>query len=271
MEVHETIAKFRAMLSDCPWLLESKNIIHVPFKDPNAPKDKPSQTLPGVTWPELNELLDYAADLGGPRTGEIVATRSKTEGTISNVSDADIERFSEHCLFIRSVYRSWMRLFKDGSPAEDASMKAITPFFENLNIVLGKYMVLEAYSITDPAWDRKKENFTIETIVNNFASATEAFKQLDALYQKMKSFRTKIEPSRHKLVAHADRAAVSGPPPLAGSWPEWDQFWSDLKEFVRILNEQTTGKAFDIDAPGVPGDVNMLLKALTQSQHRQRR
>jgi hypothetical protein len=62
MAVDETIAKFRAMLSDCPWLLKSTNIVHVPFKDPNAPKDKPSRTLPGVTWPELNELLDYASD-----------------------------------------------------------------------------------------------------------------------------------------------------------------------------------------------------------------
>src|SRR5262245_44956139 len=63
MAVDKTIAKLRAILSDCPWLLDSKNIVHVPFKDPNAPKDNPSQTLPGVTWPELNELLDYASDL----------------------------------------------------------------------------------------------------------------------------------------------------------------------------------------------------------------
>jgi hypothetical protein len=36
---------------------------------------------------------------------------------------------------------------------------------------------------------------------------------------------------------------------------------------VRILNEKTIGKPFEIDAGGVLGDAEMLLKALRQSQH----
>jgi AbiU2 len=271
MAVQQTITKFRAMLGDCPWLLESKNIVHVPFRDPNAPRDRPSQTLPGVTWPELNELLDYAADLDGPRTGGIAAARVETEGVMSNVSPTDVERFSEHCVFIRSVYQLMVRLCRDSNSAERALMETIAPlFFKSLNIVFPTYMVIAACRITDPAKDRRgNENFTLEMFVNNFAPDTEAFKQLDAVHQRIKPFRTKIERARHKLGAHTDRAAVSGPPVFAGSWPEWEQFWSDLKDFVRILNEQTTGKAFDIDAPGVPGDVDMLLRALSQSQHTQ--
>jgi hypothetical protein len=253
MAVQETIAKFRAMLSDCPWLLESKNIVHMPFKDPNAPKDKPSQTLSGVTWPELNELLDYAA-------------RVKTEGAMSNLTNKEVEVFSEHCVFIRSVYHLMLRLCRDSNSAERTSMMAIAPlFFQALNIMFPAYMVIAACRITDRAKDRSgNENFALEMFVNNFAPDTEAFKKLDALRQRMKPFRTKLEHARNKLGAHTDRAAVSEPPLFAGSWPEWEQFWSDLKDFVRILNEQTTGKAFDIDAPGVPRDADMLLKALSQ-------
>jgi hypothetical protein len=36
---------------------------------------------------------------------------------------------------------------------------------------------------------------------------------------------------------------------------------------VRVINERTTGKPFEIDAAGVIGDAEMLLKALGQSRH----
>jgi hypothetical protein len=61
--------------------------------------------------------------------------------------------------------------------------------------------------------------------------------------------------------------AFSGPPLGTASWQEWDQFWSDLAEFVRVLNEQTNGKPFEIDVSGIQGDAEMVLKALNQSQH----
>jgi hypothetical protein len=143
-------------------------------------------------------------------------------------------------------------------------MTAVAPlFFDDLSMVFAECVVIAACRITDPAKDRSgKENFTVELFVNHFASDTEAFKQLDALHQRMKPFRAKILQARHKLAAHSDRAAVSGPPLDTATWQEWDQFWSDLKDFVRILNVQTMGKPFDIDAADVPGDAKMLLKAL---------
>jgi hypothetical protein len=280
MAIQATIAKFRAMLSSCPWLLESKNIVHVPFKDPNAPKNKPSQTLPGVTWPELEELLDYAADQDELGAGAIAAARPESAarsvrairpvgGAISNVSDKEVKDFSEHCVFIRSVYVFAERLFRHSDSVEHALMGAIAPrFFEDLSNVFGDYVVIAACRITDPAKDRKgNENFTIEMLVNHFAPHTHAFKQLDALHQRMKPFRTKIVPARNKLAAHTDRTAVSGPPLGTASWEEWAQFWSALRDFVRILNEKTTGRPFEIDAAGVFGDAEMLLKALGESRH----
>jgi hypothetical protein len=58
-----------------------------------------------------------------------------------------------------------------------------------------------------------------------------------------------------------------GKPIGAATWEEWDDFWYALRDFVCILNEETTGQPFEIDAAGVVGDAEMLLKALKQSQH----
>jgi hypothetical protein len=72
--------------------------------------------------------------------------------------------------------------------------------------------------------------------------------------------------ARNKAGARADRAAIfKGEPLAAATWKEWDEFWIALADFV--LNEKTTGKPFEINAAGVFGDAELLIKALGQSKH----
>jgi hypothetical protein len=86
--------------------------------------------------------------------------------------------------------------------------------------------------------------------------------------ERMKKLRTKILPARNKLGAHADRDVIRKGNVLGqASFQEWEDFWSALKDFVRIINEKLTGKPFEIDAAGVLGDAEMLIKALWQSRH----
>jgi hypothetical protein len=84
----------------------------------------------------------------------------------------------------------------------------------------------------------------------------------------MNELRGKVLPARNKLGAHADRAVIlKGEPLGAASWKEWEEFWAALANFIRILNEKKNGKPFEIDAGGVQGDAEMLLKALHNSRH----
>jgi hypothetical protein len=191
------------------------------------------------------------------------------EVEMSNLSAKEVKDFSDHCVYIRSVFRFALRIFRNSDADEQKLLEEVAPlFFEDLAQVFTEYAVLSVCRITDPAKDpRGNDNFTVELFVNNFAAGTEQFKKLDAIYQRMKPFRTKIVTARNKLAAHADRAAVSGPALGTASWEEWDKFWTDLADFVRTLNEITTGKPFEIDAGGVQGDGDMLFKALRQSQH----
>src|SRR5258706_11564712 len=99
--------------------------------------------------------------------------------------------------------------------------------------------------------------------VNSFKSDPATFKQLDELRQRMKKLRDKIETARNKLAAHADREAIRAGKPLGeASFEEWEDFWSALKNFVRILNEKTTGKSVNIDAGSALVDAGSLLKVL---------
>jgi hypothetical protein len=185
------------------------------------------------------------------------------------VSKEEIQKFSEHCVYVRSVWILMMRIWRDSDEDERKLMEDIAPlFFADIGQALTEIMIIAACRITDPVNSGSRENFTVELFVNSFASDPETYKQLDALHQQMKKLRTKILPARHKLGAHADRNVVRKGQVLGkASFEEWEGFWSALKDFVRIINEKTTGEPFEIDASGVFGDAEKLLTAVRQSRH----
>jgi hypothetical protein len=187
-----------------------------------------------------------------------------------SITRKDVENFSGHCVLIRSVWAFSMRIFRDSDEAERSTMERTAPsIFEDLAQVLKEYLIIAACRVTDAANDsRKNENFTVEMFVNSFSSEPATFKQLDELHQRMQKLRAKILPARNKLAAHADRDAIRAGTPLGqASFEDWEDFWSALQDFVRMLNEKMIGKPFEIDAGGVLGEADSLLKALRQSQH----
>ena len=182
----------------------------------------------------------------------------------------DVVEFSGHCAYIRSVYRLATRIWRDSTEGERKMMEDTAPsVFLNLGQVLAEYAILSACRVTDPANEGgKNENFTVEMFVNSFPTNSPTFKQLEELHQQMNKHRNKILPARHKFVAHADRAAIRKGIPLGtASWKEWDGFWSTLAKFIRIVNEKTIGTPYDIEVAGVPGDAEMLIKSLQQSEY----
>jgi|HubBroStandDraft_6_1064221.scaffolds.fasta_scaffold538376_1 hypothetical protein len=186
------------------------------------------------------------------------------------VTKGDVQKFSEHCVYIRSVYTFALRLFRDSSEAERAAMEATAgTFFKNMSMVLSEFLVNAVCRITDPAIDAfGNQNFTLEMFANSFPRDSEAFKELDALRQRMNKLGRKVRPARNKLGAHADRFVIQKGEPLeTATWAEWDDFWSALRDFIRILNEKMTGQKFDIDAPGMKAEAESLLKALSKGRN----
>lgn len=181
--------------------------------------------------------------------------------------DSEVTEFSSHCAYIRTVFTLTVRIWRDSTEDERTLMEKTSPsFFLDMGQVLAEYVVLAACRITDPANGGK--NFTIEYFVDSFSPNSPTFQQLEQFEQTMYKLRDKIKPARNKLIAHADRNAIRKGVPLGyATWPEWDEFWSALTTFVRVLNEKVLGTPYEIDIAGVPGDAEMLLKALSQSGH----
>ena len=82
----------------------------------------------------------------------------------------------------------------------------------------------------------------------------------------MQVFRKKIEPARHKLISHLDRAAILAGCPLgAATDAEWNQFWLDLQDFICIVHRKIMGSPFYLNGVAGLSDAGDLLKALIPS------
>ena len=193
------------------------------------------------------------------------AAAPETKQAIAPVTNDDVERFSAHCRYIYSIAAAGLRVWKDSNEQERKSMEAAAPqFFANFGQVFGDFLVLAACRITDAARDaRNNESFTLELFLNHFVENSETRKALDPLYRRIMEFRKKLLPARHKLVAHVDRDIVTKGAVLpAGTWAEWEAFWSDLRAFVHILNQATTGKVVDVTATTAGDDASALIRRM---------
>ena len=162
------------------------------------------------------------------------------------MSKEEVQKFSEHCVYIRSVWILIMRIWRDSDESERKLMEGVAPlFFADIGQALTEMMIIATCRITDSANSGgSRENFTVELFANSFASDPETYKQLDAPHQRMKKLRTKILSARHKLGAHADRDVIRKRQVRGKArFEEWEDFWSALKDFVHIINKKTTGQA----------------------------
>ena len=183
------------------------------------------------------------------------------------VSRDEIRLFAEHCVYIRSVFEYYVRIFSESTKAEYAAMEAVSPrFFEDMAQVFNEFAILSACRITDPWIDKfGNENLTIGYFVNILSRGRfeSLHAQLVALKTRMEEHRSRIEDARNKLTAHADLETIMAGKTLgAATWPQWDQFWKDLGDFVSLVHQNAEGSPFNIRAAMVRGDAEMVLKKM---------
>ena len=180
----------------------------------------------------------------------------------------DIEIFSDHCVFMRSVYLHARTLFETSTTDEKALMaRAANTFFGDLSMVLTEHLILQVCKITDPARDFKKnENHTLALMLErfDFSSDPQISAQLGRLHDNIQAFSNKLRPARNKLISHSDKLSILASQPLGAATPqEWDQFWLDLQDVLCILRQKILGgPPFYLNGVAMLTDADGLLRAL---------
>jgi hypothetical protein len=182
-----------------------------------------------------------------------------------SISPEEIGVFADHCTHIRSVWTYAIRIFQQRTEAEDKAINAVAPlFFEDLDQVFSDFAITSACRVTDPWIDAQgRKNFTIGYFTNALERHKKLHGQLVELQKRMEEHRDRIVPARNKLTAHADLETILANKRLGtATWPQWDQFWKDLEEFVSLVHQYVCGSPREIRAAMVLGDAEMILKKM---------
>lgn len=183
------------------------------------------------------------------------------------VSRDEIRLFAEHCVYMRSVFEYYVRIFAEGTQAEYAAMEGVAPrFFEDLAQLFNEFAIVSACRVTEPWIDKfGNKNLTVEFFTNilGLGRFETLHAQLIILKASMDEHRSRIKDARDKLAVHADLDTIMSGRPIGGATlPQWNQFWKDLGEFVSLVHQNAEGSPFDIRAAMVRGDAEMVLKKL---------
>jgi hypothetical protein len=174
--------------------------------------------------------------------------------------------FCEECVWARAVRTHFAELFESGDTRHRLMAEIAKTFFQDLNIVLLEYVLLQQCKLTDPASSgAAKDNLTTNYILSlNWSGETKEV--LVAANRELLEFRKKIIDARRKLVAHADLRSRLQHIDLGQFTKAAEQsFWSALQRFADAAHMEACGGPFDITATMPDGDAASLIHGLVEA------
>jgi len=178
-------------------------------------------------------------------------------------ANKDIDIFISYCQNAYITYIEQKDLFSNRHLLDEAA----PIFFRKLNSVLIEYLILQVCKLGDPAEDKSKnENLSIQFFLKHHPSSDNA--TFTKLGNEIIKFCAQLMPARHKILAHIDRKTANEGDWLGASTKEeWEKFWGNLQEFLRLLYHPTF-RLFDASEVS---DMKDLIKILGQTNNRQAR
>jgi len=177
-----------------------------------------------------------------------------------------VAAFCEECVWARAVRTHFEQLFESGETRHRLLAETAKTFFQDLNLILIEYVLLQQCKLTDPASSgRDKDNLTSNLLLC-LGWSPETERVLEASNERLMKFRAKVIDARRKLVAHLDLRARLQPLSL-GVFTEDDErdFWSALQAFANAAHMEAVGGPFEIDATMVEGDAASLVHSLADA------
>jgi len=182
------------------------------------------------------------------------------------VSREIVRTFCEDCVWARTVFDHYHKLFEVRPARKELYEKVANCFFHDLRDILHAYSLLQFTKITDPDATSGHDNLTTNYLLKRLTWPAGVRIALEQKNAELMAFRALIVDARRKLIAHSDqRIRFSGAGAL-GSFPAGSEFkfLSDLQEFVNIAHNHVIGGPFRIDVV-VTGDADDVVRALAKS------
>jgi hypothetical protein len=176
------------------------------------------------------------------------------------------EAFRNECIWLRNCYNTYATLYESGERTEAALRTAAAHFFNDLNMILIDYVLLQVCRITDPAQTRGRDNLTVEQVNSRLQIAGLL---TDAIARRSKgliAYRELVKDARNKLVSHADLESVIRDLPLGAHAQERvDAFFEDMQEYCDEVGRAIGAGPLDFRTQPGRGDVLDLIRVLREA------
>jgi hypothetical protein len=177
--------------------------------------------------------------------------------------------FREQSIWLRTCFNTFDALFQQEHQPKDLLQRTAPLFFNELNHVLLEYCRLQACKLTDPAdtWSTEAqarvESLTIHNLNRDLEREKLKNQAIDDASAALMRYRKLVKPSRHKAIAHLDKAATLANQPI-GAHAEQDvvDFLASLQTYNDEVGDVVGEGPLDFRGTSGQGDVLTLLQFL---------
>lgn len=177
--------------------------------------------------------------------------------------------FRQQSIWLRTCFNTFDALFQQEHRPKDLLHRTAPLFFYELNNVLLEYCRLQACKLTDPAdtWSHEAqarvESLTVCNVNRDLEREGLKTQAIDDASAALMRYRKLVKPSRHKAIAHLDKAATLANQPI-GAHLEKDviDFLAALQTYNDEVGRAVGEGPSDFTVTSGAGDVWDLLKFL---------
>ena len=112
--------------------------------------------------------------------------------------------FYNLCVEARCDFDLYRSMYEDNPRQTEVCVNYAPYFFNDLNRLITRMLVLQICRITDPAGSGPKTNLTTNYILHNLQWPFDVQQRLAQFNDLLMKFRAKLEPARSKRIAHTD-------------------------------------------------------------------
>lgn len=180
---------------------------------------------------------------------------------------SDFLALREQFIWINICRSTYVSLYESGPETDALLRRSAAWFFDDLNIMIINYILLEICKVTDPVMTMGRENLTIPNLwkqMQEFGIISDSDLEIREAHEQVMKYRGLIKNARNRLIGHLDKKTVLGKNGVGGHHPdEVSNFFNNLQVFSDCAGRAIGVGPLDFSggSPG-KGDVLDLLKLL---------
>lgn len=196
-----------------------------------------------------------------------MSINKKDKSLIHQKSDdakALVKLFCDKVFFMKILKHIQETLFSDES-IHLLEQTAVS-FFNDFNVILKNYLLLEISKICDDSSFGKYENISVPNLMKTIAWSNDILSSIELLFEPTTSFRKKIQKARNKILAHNDKITYLTDLKLGNfTDQEINTFFINIEEICNITHKNTHGIIYGEMVLAHSGDVNEFKKVLAKA------